>query len=363
MPRLDLSSRHVLKVDTRLIVSRRWDFENLASVLAFPGDPSEYTADSVWVEDVAAKQRRQPAVAGADGLFPFVDYRMKGTLDWHIPLRVWRVLNGNLEDQTSVKVINPRQRRLETAHYKSRIERELIAWHVLNDASTLTQGVTLGAGERFDDITSSSSDPLAVMIYGCRQIKRKTGKKVNLGLIPAPIVDKLRIHQTKQNYAVNLLNLSKDRMIELDLIEQMIGYDLIEKGALRSYDATFNNTEDSPYTTEQESLVYMSGPTVVLMATGTPGGENGMDYGFGLGKYLSILEGTMGNDPTVQIATGNQGYGVYNFPNYDLAGGGDTTQLVDAWAPFVQKAEAAYRISGAALSSRTEYDGSLSFTP
>ena len=62
MPRLDLSSRHVLKVDTRLIVSRRWDFENLASVLAFPGDPSEYTADSVWVEDVAAKQRRQPAV-------------------------------------------------------------------------------------------------------------------------------------------------------------------------------------------------------------------------------------------------------------------------------------------------------------
>jgi hypothetical protein len=65
----------------------------------------------------------------------------------------------------------------------------------------------------------------------------------------------------------------------------------------------------------------------------------------------------------VQIATGNQGYGVYNFPNYDLAGGGETVQVVDAWGAFVQNAKAAYRISTAANAARTEYDGSLSFTP
>lgn len=368
MPRLDLSSRHVLKTDTRLIVSRKWDFENLASVLAFPGDPSEHASDLVWVEDVAHKQRRQPAVAGADGVFPYVDYRMKGTLQWDIAIRVWRVLNGNLEDQMSDKIINPRQRRLETAHYKSRIERELLAWHVLNDASVLTQGTTLGAGTRFDDISSSLSDPLAVIMYGCRQIKRKTGKRVNLGLFPAPIVDKLRIHERLMNYAVGFLNLSKDRIIEggiLKALEAMLGPELVEPGAFKSYDATFNNTNDTPFATEQETLVHFSGPTVVLMATATPGGQGGSDYGFGLGKYLSILSGSMGNDPTVQIATGNDGYGVYGFPtNGDgPAGGGDLTQLVDAWGPFVQKAEAAYRISGAALTSRTEYEGVFDFTP
>lgn len=363
MPTLSLSARHVLRVDTRYIVSRRWQFENCASVLAFPPDPSEFRSDQVWVEDVAAKQRRQPGVAGADGLYPVVHYRTKGQLQWDIGLRVWRILNGNLEIADTDKVLNPRERNLETALYKSRIEREILAWHVLNDASTLTQGVTLGAGSRFDDISSTASDPLAVLKVGAMQIKRQTGMKVNLIMIPDPIMMKLGLHERLMSYAVNKLNLSKDRPIDAEVLEQMIGYDLIEKGSIKAYDATFNNTNDGPYATESSSLVYFSGPTVVMMALATPGGNGGMDYGFGLGKYLSILESALPNDDTVQIATGNNGYGVYNFPNYDLAGGGDTVQVVDAWAPFMQNAKAAYRISTAATAANTDYDGSLDFTP
>lgn len=367
MPRLDLSSRRVLKTDTRMIVSRRWRFDNLACVLAFPADPSEFQSDLVWVEDVAHKQRRQPAVAGPDGVMPFVDFRMRGTLQWDIAIRVWRVLNGYLEDSQADKIINPRQRRLETAHYKSRIERELLAWHVLADPTVLTQGTTLGAGERFDDISSINSDPLAVITYGCRQVLRKTGKRVDLGLFPAPIVDKLRIHERLMNYAVSYLNLSKDRIIQegpLRILEAMIGEELVAPGAFKVYNATFNNSIDSPYATEQEDLTYFCGPNVVLMATATPGGEGGIEYGLGLGKYLSILQGTMGNDATVQIATGNDGYGVYNFPDQgNIAGGGDLIQLVDAWSPFVIKPEAGYLISSAADPARPEYEGSLDFTP
>lgn len=362
MPSLQLSARHVLKVDTRYIVSREWRFDVAASVVAFPPDPSEFRSDQVWVEDVAAKQRRQPGVAGPDGLFPVVHYRTKGQLQWDIGLRVWRILNGNLEIADTDKVLNPRQRNLETALYKSRIEREILAWHVLNDASVLTQGTTLGAGERFDDISSTSSDPLAVLKYGAQIIRRRTGLKVTDILIPAPIMMKLSLHERLMAYAVNKLNLNAGREIDGPMLEKMIGDDVMP-GAIKVYDATFNNTNDNPSATESESLVYFSGPTVVMLARATPGGSNGSDYGFGLGKYLSILEKTLPDAENVQIATGNNGYGVYNFPNYDLAGGGETVQLVDAWGAFVQNAKAAYRISSAALSTRTEYEGSLDFTP
>lgn len=363
MPALSLQARHVLKVDSRYIVSRRWDFENLASVIAFPPDPSEFTSDSVWVEDVAAKQRRQPGVEGPDGTFPYVHYRTAGQLQWSIALRVWRILNGNIEIANTDKVLNPRERNLETAHYKSRIEREILAWHVLNDASVVTQGTTLGAGSRFDDISSVNSDPIAVMQNGAMQVKRKTGRKVTDVLIPEPIGVKLRQHERIMNYLVSKLNLAKDRPIDNEVIEQLIGYDLVEKGACKTYSATFNNTLDNPYATEQEQLVYFSGPTVVMLARATPGGQGGMDYGFGLGKYFAMLNQAFPNDDTVQIATGNEGYGVFNFPNFELPGGGETIQVVDAWAAFVQKPTAAYRISGAANPALPEYDGSLSFTP
>jgi len=363
MPNLQLAARHVLRVDTRYIVSRKWRFQNLASSIAFPADPSEFTSDQVWVEDVAAKQRRQPGVSGPDGLFPVVHYRTAGQLTWNIALRVWRILNGNLEIADTDPVLNPRQRNLETAYYKSRIEREILAWHVLNDAAVLTQGTTLGAGSRFDDISSTSSDPIAVMQIGALDVKRNSGLKVTDILIPEPIMVKLTQHERIMQYAVNKLNLSKDRPIDGEVIEQLIGYNLVEKGAIKVYDATFNNTIDNPYATTEQDLVYMSGPTVAMLARATPGGSDGMDYGFGLGKYLSILKQNFPMDDVVSFNPGNEGYGVYNFPNFDLAGGGETVQLVDAWGAFTQNALAAYRISGAADPSNPDYDGSLSFTP
>lgn len=363
MPSLQLQARHVLRTDTRYIVSRRWHFDNLASVLAFPADPSEFTSDLVWQEDVAYKQRRQPGVAGPDGAYPVVQYRTAGQLQWNIALRMWKILNGNLEIANTDQVLNPRMRNLEVALYKSKIEREILAWHVLNDAAVLTQGTTLGAGQRFDDISSVTSDPIAVLQQGAIQIKRQTGRKVTDALIPEPIMVKLTQHERIMNYLVSKLNLSKDRPIDGEILEALIGYNLIEKGAIKVTDATFNNTNDSPYSSTEQELVYFSGPTVVMFARAIPGGDAGIENGFGLGKYLSILKQAFPSDDTVQILSGNEGYGVYNFPNFELAGGGETVQFVDCWGAFVQNPLAAYRISGAADPSLPEYDGSLSFTP
>lgn len=363
MPSLQLQARHVLRADSRYVVSQKWDFENLASTLAFPADPTEFTSDLVWQIDTAYMQRRQPGVAGPDGYYPVVQYRTAGQLQWNIALRVWKILNGNLEIANTDQVLNPRLQNLRAALYKSKIEREILAWHVLNDASVLTQGTTLGAGQRFDDISSVTSDPIAVLQQGAIQIKRQSTKKVTDILIPEPIMVKLTQHERIMNYLVSKLNLSKDRPIDGAVIEQLIGYNLVEPGAVKVTDATFNNTNDSPYSSTEKEIVYFSGPTVVMFARATPGGVDGIDNGLGLGKYLSILKQAFPSDDTVQIATGNEGYGVYNFPNFELAGGGETVQFVDCWGAFVQNPLAAYRISGAADPSLPEYDGSLSFTP
>ena len=363
MPALQIQARHVLKVDTRLVVARRFRFtENLASVDLFPADPSQFRSDLVWVEDNSYTMRRQPGISGPDGLYPAIQYRTSGQLSWDIPLRCWRIINGNLEIADTDPVLTPRQRNLKVALFKSRIEREISAWTVLKNPAILTQNVTLSAGTRFDDITSTSSDPIAVMQYGAEKIFRETGLKVTDIYCPQPITRKLRQHEKIMSYAVSKLNLAKDRPIDGAVIENLIGYDYVEQGAFKSYTMVYNTTPDSPYATDQENLAYPTGPNVIMVARATPGGVDGDDYGFGLGKFLSILEQVFPNDPTVQIATGNNGYGVLDFPNYDIVGGGTTTQLIDAWAPFVQNAKAAFGIYGAANAADVaSYDKSLQF--
>lgn len=362
MTALQIQARHVLKVDSRYVVARRFKSDVLASLMLFPPDPSEFRSDQVWVEDTAYTMRRQPGIAGPDGLYPTVQFRTSGQLQWDIPLRMLRIINSDLENADTDPVLRPRQRNLKVALFKHRLEREISAWTVLKNPAILTQNITLSAGQRFDDITSTSSDPIAVMRYGAERIHRRTGLKVTDVFMPSPIMRKLKSHEKVMSYSVNTLNLSKDRPIDADIIEQLIGYEYIEPGAIKVETFTFNNTADSPYATDQEEQTYCTGPNVIMAARATPGGTDGDDNGFGLGKYMALLEKAMPDDPTVQIATGNDGMGVLEFPNYDVAGGGTTTQVISLWAPFVQNPNAAFAIYGAADASDTaSYDKSLQF--
>jgi len=348
MATLQLQARHVLRPDTRYVVGRKFQYDVLASTTVFPPDPTEFRSDLVWVEDTSHTMRRQPGIAGPDGLYPTVHYRTAGQLRWDIALMCWRIINSNLEIADTDPVLQPRRRNLKNALFKGRIEREISAWTVLKNPAILTQNVALTAGMRFDDITSTSSDPIAVMQFGAELIKRQTGLKVTDILSPQPITRKLKQHEKIMSYAVNKLNLSKDREIDGEIIERLIGYDYVTPGSFKTYEMVFNDTPDGPSATDNRNLVYPTGPNVIMVARATPGGEDGDDYGFGLGKYLSILEQTFPDDPTVQIATGNNGFGVFELPNFDVVGGGTTTQLVSAWGPFVQNPLAAFGIFGAA---------------
>lgn len=370
MPQLHVSAKHVKRVDTRYVVGRKFKHNNLVSTLAFPPDPSEYSEDLVWKEDTAGLMRRQTGIAGMDGMYPEVSWRSAGTLEWNIELYMWLVRIGNIEQKTADSVWNYRRRSLKWAHFKARIEREIRASLILRDAAILTKGQTLGAGSRFDDISSLTSDPIAVFQLGAERVFRNSGERVNQILVPAPIHRKLTQHERIMNYAVNKLNMSKDRPITGNIIEQLIGVDeanpgngLIMPGSYKVVDSIFNNTVDGPNATEQVTNVYPLGPTVVMLATGSPGGEDGDDNSFGFGKYLSMLEKSGMDTADVQIAAGNEGIGVFEFPDTDLPGGGTKTQLIDAWAAFVQNPDAAWRISGAADSTNTaEYESSLAFT-
>lgn len=362
MTALQIHARHVLKVDSRYVVARRFKSEVLASLVLFPPDPSEFRQDTVWVEDTAFTMRRQPGIAGPDGLFPTVQFRTAGQLQWDIPLRMLRIINSDLENADTDPVLRPRQRNLKVAQFKHRLEREISAWTVLKNPAVMTQNITLTAGNRFDDTNSTSSDPIAVMQYGAEKIFRRTGLKVTDIMIPQPIMRKLKQHERIMSYAVNKLNLSKDREIDGEIIERLIGYDYVEPGAVKVETLTFNNTSDSPYLTEQDEQTYCTGPNVIMAARATPGGVDGDDNGFALGKYMALLEKAMPDDPTVQILSGNEGMGVMEFPNYDIAGGGTTTQVISLWAPFVQNPLAAFAIFGAANAADTaSYDRSLQF--
>ena len=362
MTALQIQARRVLKVDTRYVVARRFSSDILASNIFFPPDPSEFRSDQVWVEDTAYTMRRQPGIAGPDGMFPTVQFRTAGQLQWDIPLRMLRIINSDLENADTDPSLTPRKRNLKVALFKHRLERNIAAWAVLKNPSIMTQNITLGPGQRFDDLASAASDPIAVMRYGAEKVFRGTGLKITDIDIPTPIMRKLKSHEKVMSYSVNTLNLSKDRPIDAAIIEQLIGYDYIEPGAIKVESFTFNNTADSPYTTDQDDQTYCTGPNVIMAARAVPGGTEGDDNGFGLGKYMALLDKAMPDDPTVQIATGNDGMGVLEVPNYDVAGGGTTTQVISLWAPFVQNPKAAFAIYGAANAADTaSYDKSLQF--
>ena len=359
MPALNISARHVERADTRYVVDRplTGQKETMVSTTAFPPDPSEFLADKVWVMDYAAKLRRQPGFAGADGNLPTVYMRTSGTMSWNIPVYAWLVRVGNIEAATTDAALQVRRNNLAWAHDKARIEREIRACLKLRGLANAT---ALGAGSRWDDITSTSSDPIANVQQACEAIKRRTGKKVDRWYLPEPAMRKLTQHEKIMAYAVNKLNLSKDRPIDEEILEALIGKHYMAPGSCRVYDFTFNDTQDSPRAAQAFVPKYPLGNRSVLMATATAGGVDGMDIGFGLAKYLDFLSGSIKDEAV--ITAGNEGIGVFEFPDHDVPGGGIKQQLVDAVEFWIQNQDAAWEITGIVDSTNTaEYQSSLTF--
>lgn len=367
MPQLQIGARHIARVETKYIIGTAGEEQKMSCDAAFPADPNEFQNDLIWQEDVASKFRPQEGLLGtAAGLMPEVVYRTAGTLAFSIPIEAWKVRNPNIEDQTTDAVINPQMRRLETARIKARIRREISSVTVLRDNTVLTQGVTLGAGERFDDVNSPNSDPIAVFQLGAEQVMRNTyGKKVTDILMTPPVMRKLTQNLKVQSYAVGRLNLAKDRPIDGEILEALIGPDLVEKGSIKVVDFVFNNTPEAPRATSAFDNAYPLGPDVAMFAKAKPGGEGGLNYGFGLGKYLAIAENEfLAEGEPIQVVGGNEGIMVYEFPDYDIPGGGYQLQVLQAWKPLVINANAGFLIKNAVDATNTaQYQNSLLFTP
>ena len=115
--------------------------------------------------------------------------------------------------------------------------------------------------------------------------------------------------------------------------------------------------------------LYATGPDVAMLAKSTPGGRDGADNGFGLLKYLAGIPGGGTSVPTSGInfdfpisGGGNDGIIVVDLPDFDVAGGGTKTQILDYSSYFVQKAEAGYLIQDALdATNTTDYGTSLSY--
>lgn len=381
MPDISNLATYVSQVDQRYVIERPFGFKNLASVLAFPADPSAKLRGIVYSIDEEHELRHQPGAYGPDGYWPMVGFRVGQKLNFAIRGKHWMVRTNNIDEATSDPVLQIRRRNIAHAHRKVRIHREIECWQVLRDSAVLTQGTTLGAGSRFDDLSSAASDPIAVMRTGAQMIRRNIGKQCNLILMNTEHLRMLGLHERIQHYATTQLNLSKDRILsgmDAEILEIMLGAmpsrpedGLIAPGSIKVTDFVYSPQADAPRTNGTAPLrAYANGPDVVMMATATPGGSDGSDNGFGLLKYLS---GIPSNDAGSNYGLpksfdfpisggGNDGIILVDLPDFDAPGGGTKTQILDYSSPFVQKAEAAYLIQDALNASNTaEYGSSLSY--
>jgi hypothetical protein len=377
MPDIASLARYVSRVDQRYVIERQISGRNLASVEAFPADPSEFLRGQVYTIDEEHEMRHQPGGYGPDGVWPTVGFRIGAKLEYSIRGRQWLVRTSNLDEQTSDPVLQIRRRNLAHAHKKVRINREIEAWGILRDNTVITQGVTLGAGSRFDDLSSSSSDPIAVMRTGALTILRNTGLQVDGILMNREHLRMLGLHERVQSYAVNQLNLSKDRLVaqmDAEILELLLGAmpsrpdeGLIRPGSVKVTDFMYSNAADQPRAVVSPTRLYANGPDVIMFAKATPGGKDGSDNGFGLLKYLSGIPGGGSGVPTSGInfdfpisGGGNDGIMVVDLPDFEVAGGGTKTQILDYSGFFIQKAEAAYLIAGALnTADTTSYGSSL----
>jgi len=377
MPEIASLAKYVSRVDQRYVIERQISGRNLASVEAFPADPSEFLKGQIYQIDEEHELRHQPGAYGPDGHWPVVGFRIAGRLSYSIRGRHWLVRTNPLDEKTSDPVLQIRRRNLAHAHKKVRINREIEAWNVLRDGTVLTQGTTLAAGSRFDDLSSSSSDPIAVMRTGAMMIRRNTGLQVDTILMNIEHLRMLGLHEKVQNYAVNQFNLSKDRLVanplDASIIELLLGATpnrpedgLVKPGCIKVTDFLYSNAADQPRAAgATPTRLYANGPDVVMLAKATPGGRDGSDNGFGLLKYLSFMSGTGLENQGINFdfpisGGGNDGIMVVDLPDYDVPMGGTKTQMLDYSTFFVQRAEAAYLIQDALDAANTnEYGSSL----
>jgi len=374
------AAKFVSRVDQRYCIERPFQGNNLAHIEAFPADPSDYMKGQIYTIDEEHELRHQPGAYGPDGQWPVVGFRVGAKVSYSIRPKFWLVRNGNLEESTADPVLQIRRRNIAHAQRKVRINREVDAWNRLRDSTVITQGVTLGAGARFDDTASTSSDPIAVFRTGAEMIRKNTGLQPDCILMNRYHMQKLGQHERIMSYAVNQMNLSRDRLlanpgtIGVSVLEALIGVDtanpengMIKPGSIKVTDFLYSPRADAPRSSSSPLRAYANGPDVVMLARSKPGGTDGGDNGFGLLKFLAGFNGKgvenqgIGYDFPIS-GGGNDGILVIDLPDFDVAGGGTKTQILDLSSFFIQQASAAYLIKNALdASNTTDYGDSLQY--
>ncbi len=366
---LSVSARHLRKVDTFRLVQRPVRAKRMLYQLLFPAEPSQFRTDSEWIIDEAHQMRHQPGVSGAAGMLPRVQYRTKGQFTWNIPIFGWEAVVSNIDDETSDPALKNRQQQIDLAHNRAIIDKEIRAAKVARNGTLVTQGVTLGPGARFDDLTSIGSNPAAVFKQGAIRIQRKSGLQCNfIGLTPEHM-RKLSDHQMIRYYLSGQRDVTKEASITAEVLEFLIGAGpdgLIAKDSIKVIDTVYNPIDDSPSSTDQIDWAYPLGPDVIMAAlTYGAGAEGGSDNSFAKGKYLNFLEGKLeGGIPGQQqrIVGGNEGVGVFQYPMPEMAGGAMVTQVITAQEFKIKQVNAGFLIKDALNKLDTdEYGSSLAY--
>jgi len=362
-----LSAQHIDVPETNRVIQFPMDMR-YASHAAFPALVSEKLSNKIWKIDDDNQLRLRPGVAGVNGQLPRVHYRTREPLRFKIQIYGWEVLLGNIEEAATDSQLEYRRQQVQLAANDAVKQFEYSSTSTMRASANYAASniITKAAGQRWDDLDSVDSDPVADLMLAIETIERRAGLRANAVVMTRMHLRKLKQHRRVIFYAYNKMGLSKDRMIgEGDdpdaaacaAIEALVG---LLPGSITITNAQYEKSSDGPSATSARR--YYMGPDVWVGAVGK-GTQDGLsDNSWGYGRYLGMVESSGSNpDFPAPPAGGNEGIAVFSMPV--LAGvpaGGQLTQVVMAKSPIIHNAAAAVIIKTALDSTRTEYNSMLS---
>jgi hypothetical protein len=216
------SQLHVSRPLTDLVVSYDPSTDGHIRSFLFPRKPVDKMINQIRQVSKADLLRAYDLKAGGEGRVAEVQFRMDSTLSYNAtPFAVQAVIS-QLEALNADEELQYEQRQTMQAMASMGVQLEQLAINqTIRSASVMTSNQTVVAGNRWDNYTSSTSDPLSDLLAAVTQVNHKTGKKCNRLVMGEFVWRKLQRHP-KSLTAVQYNPAGTGSILTLDVLANIL---------------------------------------------------------------------------------------------------------------------------------------------
>lgn len=174
------SNLHVDRPLTDLVVAYDPSQDDHLRNFFFPRKAVDKMSNQIRQISKADMLRAYDLEAGAEGKVKEVQFRTDTTLSYKAIPRAASVVLSGLDQLNADEELQFEQRQTMQAFASMGIDLEYQAVkNVLRSTSIMTSNTTLGASQRWDNFSSSASDPLADLLGAVTSVQAQTGKAAN----------------------------------------------------------------------------------------------------------------------------------------------------------------------------------------